>query len=86
MLIKQVEIIPIKPSNGLIGFASVITQEGLYLSSIGIHKRLDGTGYRITYPTKKLGSHNLTIFHPVHKELSHAIEQAIILKAEEIFG
>lgn len=85
MNVKKVEIVPIKPHEGLIGFASIVVGEGLYLSSIGIHKRKDGNGFRITYPTKKVGSVNVSIFHPLDKELSKEIEQAIVDKAAQIF-
>lgn len=85
MNVKKVEIVPIKPHEGLIGFASIVVGEGLYLSSIGIHKRKDGNGFRITYPTKKVGNMNVSIFHPLDKELSKEIEQAIVDKAAQIF-
>jgi stage V sporulation protein G len=47
--------------------------------------RLDGKGFRITYPTKKVGDINVAIFHPLEKELSKEIEQAIFEKAAQIF-
>lgn len=64
---------PIKPTNGLIGFASVLLDNSLYLGSIGIHTRLDGQGLRLTYPTKG----TINVFHPTTKELSKIIEQAV---------
>lgn len=85
MNIKKVEIVPIKPHEGLIGFASIVIDDCLYLSSIGVHTRLDGKGFRITYPTKKVGNVNVAIFHPLEKELSREIEQAIFEKAAQIF-
>ena len=85
MNIKKVEIVPIKPHEGLIGFASIVIGDCLYLSSIGVHTRLDGKGFRITYPTKKVGNINVAIFHPLEKELSREIEQAIFEKAAQIF-
>ena len=84
--ISEVQIIPIKPNNGLVGFASVVINDNLYLGSIGIHKRLDGTGYRITYPTKKVGDKNINIFHPITRELGLEIEIAITQKAEALFN
>lgn len=85
MNIKKVEIVPIKPREGLIGFASIVIGDCFYLSSIGVHTRLDGKGFRITYPTKKVGDVNVAIFHPLGKELSKEIEQAIFEKAAQIF-
>jgi len=75
--ITEIQIKLVKPREGLLGFASFLLDEKLYLSSIGIFSKMDGTGYRITYPTKKIGDTNLQIFHPINKELSICIEQAI---------
>ena len=85
MEITEIQIIPIKANNGLIAFCSIVLNDSLYLSSIGIHKRIDGSGYRITYPTKKIGEKNLNIYHPISKEMGLLIEEAIIRKAKEIF-
>ena len=85
MMITEVQITPIKPKDGLIAFASVVVENSLYLGFLGVYTRLDGTGYRITYPTKKVGENSLNIYHPINKETSRAIEEAIILKAKEIF-
>jgi len=86
MRITEINIIPIKPDNGLIGFASVVLDSGLYLGSMGVYSRLDGTGYRITYPTKKVGGNDLNIYHPINRDLGHEIEAAITGKARELFG
>jgi stage V sporulation protein G len=83
--ITEVEIIPIKPINGLIGFASVVIDDRLYIGSIGIYRKLDNLDYRITYPTKKVGTKNINICHPITRELGWMIEAAIIKKASELF-
>jgi stage V sporulation protein G len=85
MRIVEINIIPIKPDNGLIGFASVVLDNGLYLGSIGVYSRLDGTGYRITYPTKKIGGKDMNIYHPINRALGQEIEEAITNKARELF-
>jgi stage V sporulation protein G len=86
MRITEIDIIPIKPDGGLIGFASVLLDNGLYLGSMGVYSRLDGTGYRITYPTKKVGGKDLNIYHPINRDLSQEIEAAITGRARELFG
>jgi len=83
--ISEVQIIPIKPNNGLIGFVSLVLDNKLYLSSIGLHKKLDGSGYRITYPTKKVGQKNLNIYHPINSEVGKVIERSVLNKATKIF-
>jgi len=85
MKITEVQIIPIKANNGLIAFGNVLLDDSLFLGSIGIHKKLDGNGYRITYPTKKIGEKNINIFHPINKKTSKLIEDEIIRKVERLF-
>lgn len=84
MKITEIQIMPIKPQNGLVAFASVVAENSLYLGSIGVYTKIDGSGYRITYPTKKIGNKNINIYHPINKEISKAIEEAIISEAEKI--
>lgn len=83
--VTEIQIKPVKPNNGLIGFASCVVNQELYISSIGIFTKLNEQGYRITYPTKKVGNDNLQIFHPITQELGKEIESAITRKALEIF-
>jgi DNA-binding cell septation regulator SpoVG len=84
MKIDEVNTILIKPRNGLIGFASLVINDALYLGSIGIHQRLNGNGYRLTYPTKKTGENNMDIFHPINREAGKAIETAIFNKLIDV--
>jgi stage V sporulation protein G len=86
MKVKKVEIIPIKPHEGLLAFASVEIDDSFYIGSIGVHKKRDGKGYRITFPTRKVGNHQFTICHPTKQDLSKEIESAITSKAEEVLG
>jgi len=85
MKITEIQIVPIKPKDGLVAFASVVIEKGLYLGSIGVHTRPDGLNYRITYPTKKVGKKSLNIYYPINKEMGRIIEKAIIIKIKEIF-
>lgn len=83
--ITEVQITPIKPNNGLVAFASVVLDNSVYLGFIGVYTRLNGDGYRLTYPTKNVGDRSLNIYHPINRETSKAIEEAIIAKISEIF-
>jgi len=85
MIITEIQITPIKANNGLIAFGSVLFDNSLYLGSIGIHSKLDGSGYRITYPTKKVGDKDINIYHPINKNVSRIIEEAIAEKMKKIF-
>lgn len=86
MQITEIQIIPIKPNNGLVAMASVVFENSLYLGSIGVHTKLNGSGYRITYPNKNLNGKAFNIFHPINRGTALDIEQAIITKAEEVLS
>lgn len=81
--ISEVQVTPIKPKDGLVGFASVIFNDCLYLGSIGIFTRPQG-GYRLTYPTRKAGVVNINVFYPIRKEVAITLEKVIISKFEEV--
>lgn len=82
MKISEIEIAFIKPHNGLIGFASFVVDESIYLSNIAIHKKLNSDGYRLTYPSKG----QFTLFHPIKKDVSLAIEAAIFTKLKDVMN
>ena len=85
MEVTNVQLIPIRAQHGLIAFAEVVLDSCLFLSSIGVHTKLDGDGYRITYPTKKAGSADIALFHPINRALSKEIEASVVAKAKELF-
>lgn len=84
--ITEIQIIPVKPNNGLVAFASLVYDGSFYLSSIGIIKKRYSNDFRILYPTKKIGERSINIFHPINKVISKEIEEAILKKAEEILN
>lgn len=81
--ITEIQIIPIKPKNGLIAFASFVLDGNLYLGSIGIMTRQNG-GYRLTYPTKIVGSKEMNIYYPINKLFAEVIEKEVIKRLEEV--
>lgn len=85
MIISEVNVTPVKSVDGLVAFASCVVNGQLYLGSIGVHSRLDGSGYRITYPTKRIGNREVNIYHPITKHAGCAVEQAIVAKCKHLF-
>ena len=81
--ITEIQIIPIKPQNGIVAFASFLLDGCLYLSSIAIMTRPLG-GYRLIYPTKKVGQRDINLFHPIEKGFAQAIEKVVIAKLEDV--
>jgi len=84
MIVTEVDIAFVKPKDGLIAFASVVLDNELYLGSIAIHRKLDGSGFRLTYPTRKVGGAQFEVFHPIRRPLGLAIEQAVIAKLKNV--
>lgn len=81
--ITEIQIIPIKPKEGLVAFASFVLDGNLYLSSIGIMTRPNG-GYRLVYPTKKVANRNLNIFYPINRKFALTVEAEIVKQFEEV--
>lgn len=81
--ISEVQIIPVKPKDGLIGFASFVYDNSFYFGSIGIYTRPDG-GYRLTYPTRPSSNGNFNIFHPINRIIADDIEKVIIENFEKV--
>ena len=81
--LSEIQIIPIKPQNGLVAFASFVLDGSLYLGSIGIVTRPQG-GYRLVYPTKKVAEKNLNIFYPINREFSQLVENEVVKQFEDV--
>lgn len=86
MEVTEVDIAFVKPQNGLLAFASVVLDDQLYLGSIAIHRKLAGSGYRLTYPTRKTGENQFHIFHPIRRPIGFAIERAILEKLKDVMS
>jgi DNA-binding cell septation regulator SpoVG len=84
MQVTEVDIAFVRPKDGLIAFASVVLDDQLYLSGIAIHSKLVGSGYRLTYPTRRIGNVQFSLFHPIRRRIGLAIEQAIIDKLKNV--
>lgn len=84
MKISEVKISPVKPKDGLVAFASLVVDDNIYLGSIAVYTRLDGS-YRILYPTKRIGTSYLNVFHPINASCGKQIEEVIVEKCNELF-
>ena len=83
MKVSEIHIDLVKPSGGLVGFASAVIDDKFYLGSIGIIKMLDGE-FRLSYPTRKVGDEQFNVFYPINKETGDEMSEAIITKLKEI--
>lgn len=82
-IINEIQIIPVKPDKGLVGFCSFILYECIYCSSVAIFTRPDGS-FRLVYPTKKVADKDIHIFHPINKMVGKHIEQEVIKKFNDV--
>ena len=81
--VTEIQIEPIKPQGGIIGFASCVINDQFYIGDIAIATKLSG-GFRLIYPTKKYLGKSFSILHPINKSVGVALEQAIIEKLIEL--
>ena len=84
MVVSEVNITPVKPDRGLIAFASIVIDGNIYLTSIAVYTKLNGS-YRLLYPTKNIGNKSLGLFYPINRKASKAIEQAVFKRCDEVF-
>lgn len=83
--ISEIQVIPIKASDGLIGFASLVFDDSFYLGGIGIYTRPNGT-LRLTYPTRTHSTGAIHIFHPINKIVADEIELAVEEKFQKLMS
>lgn len=74
--VNEIQIIPVKPKDGLIAFCSFVLFDSLYCSSVGVFTRPSG-GYRLVYPTKRVGTRDIDIYYPVTREIGLVIEEEV---------
>jgi len=82
--ISEIQVIPVKPKDGLIGFASFVLDERYYVGSVAIYTRLTMSGFRLVYPTKKVAEKNIAIFYPINAVVGKRIEEEVSIKVDEI--
>lgn len=81
--LSEIQIVPIKASDGLIGFVSLVFDESFYLGGIGIYTRPQG-GIRLTYPTRTHSSGAIHIFHPINRIVADDLERAVEEKFQKL--
>ncbi len=88
ILISEIQIVPIKPRNGLVAFASCVINHSLYLGNIAIYTSpTNEEGYRLVYPARTLpNGKDINCVHPINRETGRVISAAIIDKYKEILS
>ena len=80
--ITEIEIVPVKPQNGLVAFASCVFDDRLYLGHIAIVSSLSHPdGFRLIYPTKSLlAGKAIHCFFPINRDTGQLLHKAIVGK------
>lgn len=88
LLISEIQIIPIKPKDGLVAFASCVANNSLYIGNIAIYTSpTTSEGYRLVYPLKVLpNGKEINCVHPINKEAGEKLLKAIIGKYKILLG
>ena len=84
VMITEIQVMPVRPQNGLIGFASFVLDGKYYVGSVAVYTRLNGAGYRLVYPAKKVGERQINTFYPISQEVGAEIEIAVGRKVDDI--
>lgn len=83
--LSEIEFVPVSPHNGLVGFVSFVIDQKYYVGSIAVYTRLSRSGFRLVYPSKKVGEININIFRPIDVGVGRTIEEMVSAKVSAIF-
>jgi len=78
MKISEINIIPIKPREGVLAFCSFILNDSFYIGNVAIYKHLNREGFRLSYPSRTLpNALSVSCFHPINQTVGREIESAV---------
>lgn len=88
IFISEIQIVPIKPQNGLVAFASAVINNQFFVGNVAIYTSLKSPlGFRLVFPNKKLNSGQVVdCFHPINKEAEGQVTSAIVMKYLDLMG
>jgi len=86
--ISEIQVIPVKPKEGLVAFASCIINKALYIGNIAIYTSPSTQeGFRLAYPIKILpNGKEIHCVHPINKEAGEAILKEIIKNFRDVIS
>jgi len=84
--ISEIQIIPVKPKDGLIAFASYVINNAIYVGNIAIYTSPSSPEkFRLVYPEKVLpNGKKIHCVHPINREVGELISKEITKKLKEI--
>jgi len=79
--ISDIQIAPVPPQNGLVGFASFLIDNRFYIGNVAIFTSPSTLGgFRLVYPTK-MGT---SCFRPLYRQVGEAIQKKVIARYLEL--
>ena len=84
--LSEIQFVPVSPQNGLVGFVSFVIDGKYYISSVAVYTRLSRPGFRLVYPSKKVGQININTFRPIDAYVGRVIEETVSEKVSAIFA
>ncbi len=86
--ITEIQILPIKPKDGLVAFASCVINNSLYIGNIALYTSASNPDdFRLVYPSKILPyGKEINCVHPINKNAGDLISNAIIEKFKKIIS
>lgn len=77
--LTEIQIVPVKPKDGLIAFVSFVMNESFFIGDVAIYSRIDQQGYRLVYPAKTLfNGLKINCFKPINKPVADEIERQVL--------
>lgn len=84
-LITDLDLIEVAPKGSLIGFANFVVERAFSVNGVAIHRRLNGNGIRLVYPSKKLNSgREISLIYPTNSEIYQMLESVIFEKYQQM--
>lgn len=83
--LSEIQIIPVKPHNGLLAFCSFVLNDQFYVGDVAIYSCLNQEGYRLVYPIKILPNGlKVSCFHPINRRSAQMVESPVIAEFEKL--
>jgi stage V sporulation protein G len=83
--ISEIQILPVKPQNGLIAFCSFVLNNQFYIGDVAIYGRPSGNGLRLVYPNRRLANGKaVSCIHPISKDVGDHITEEVLRKYREL--
>ena len=88
IVVSEIQIIPVKPKDGLVAFASCVVNHQFYIGNVAIYTSpTSQDGFRLVYPLKTLPTgKELNCVYPINRETGDTVSKAVVGKYKELLG